>query len=358
MTAFVTLTAFPPMQFRALKGAFAAVSSNNIFSGNNTFSGANTFSGSNTFSASNVFSATNSFSAANTFLSTVKFGASGTAGAPELYPSTALKGKTTFTMADNATDTTTNITVAQQSGARTYTLPDAGASASLVMTEGTQTVNGVKTLTGANIHSGVNTFTSTVKIGQSGTAGLAELYPTTALKGKVTFTTSDNSTDTTTNLNVAAQTGARTYTMPDAGGSASLVMSEGAQTVNGVKTFGSVPLGTAYIVACDLTTITGLAGAAKIIVVAPFAGVITNGRAAIDGAITATDIVIQLRINTDNVTNGSMTIVNAGSGFGSKASCTPSAANAFVAGDVLNATLTGGVGTVGGSVSMYITRTS
>lgn len=46
----------------------------------------------------------------------------------------------------NAGDTTTLVTNASQAAARTYTIPDAGASASFVMTEGTQTINGAKTL--------------------------------------------------------------------------------------------------------------------------------------------------------------------------------------------------------------------
>ncbi len=75
--------------------------------------------------------------------------------------------------------------------------------------------------------------------GGDGVAGTFELYPTTTDKGRTTYTMSDNSGDTLTNVNMAAQSGARTYTTPDAGASASYVMSEGAQTVNGIKTFGS-----------------------------------------------------------------------------------------------------------------------
>lgn len=206
-----------------------------------------------------------------------------------------------------------------------------------------------------------STFTlSTVHInaGASATAGDVSIFPTTAAKGKLLFSAADSAGNTTTTITNASQAGARTYTLPDAGASASFVMSEGAQTVNGVKTFGSVPIGTAETVSLTLPTITALAGAAKIIFVAPYAGTITNGRAAIDGAITASDITIALRINTSAVTSGGMTVANSGSGFGTKATCSPSAANTFVAGDVINATITGGVGTVGGAINVYITRTA
>lgn len=45
----------------------------------------------------------------------------------------------------DATTLDTTFTVTTPSAARTYTIPDAGASASFVMTEGAQTINGVKT---------------------------------------------------------------------------------------------------------------------------------------------------------------------------------------------------------------------
>lgn len=80
------------------------------------------------------------FSAVN-----LKAGASGTAGTVDVFPTTAAKGKTEFTAADNSGDTTTAIATAAQTGARTYTVPDAGGSASFVMTAGAQTVAGAKT---------------------------------------------------------------------------------------------------------------------------------------------------------------------------------------------------------------------
>lgn len=81
-------------------------------------------------------------------------GASGTAGSLDVFPTTASKGKVSLAAADSAGDTTTTITNASQAGARTYTIPDAGASASFVMTEGAQTVNGNKTFGGSVIRTG------------------------------------------------------------------------------------------------------------------------------------------------------------------------------------------------------------
>jgi len=82
----------------------------------------------------------------------VDAGASGTAGTVDVFPTTASKGKVAITAADSAGDTTTTIVNASQAGARTYTIPDAGASASFLMTEGAQTKNANFTLaTGADL---------------------------------------------------------------------------------------------------------------------------------------------------------------------------------------------------------------
>ncbi len=60
--------------------------------------------------------------------------------------------------------------------------------------------------------------------GASGTAGTVDIFPTTASKGKTAITATDNSGNTTTTINTAAQAGARTYTVPDAGASCSFLM--------------------------------------------------------------------------------------------------------------------------------------
>jgi hypothetical protein len=86
----------------------------------------------------------------------VDAGASGTAGSVDVFPTTASKGKLSITAADSTGNTTTTIVNAEQAGARTYTIPDAGASASFLMTEGDQTLGdgkdiAVGTTTGTKI---------------------------------------------------------------------------------------------------------------------------------------------------------------------------------------------------------------
>jgi len=126
-----SLSSFTPLQARALKGTFSSLTANQTFTGNNTFSGTNTFS--STLTATGT-----------TQINTLKVGASGTVGAFNVFPTTALKGSIRILAADSAGDTVTTITNASQTGAATYTIPDAGTS-SFVMTAGTQTVGGAKT---------------------------------------------------------------------------------------------------------------------------------------------------------------------------------------------------------------------
>ena len=64
----------------------------------------------------------------------------------------------------------------------------------------------------------------------------------TTLTGGLQLKAAASAGNTTTLITNASQAAARTYTIPDAGASANFVLSEGAATVNGVKTFGSAPV--------------------------------------------------------------------------------------------------------------------
>lgn len=134
-------------------------------------------------------------------------GASGTAGTVDVFPSTASKGKVSITAADSAGDTTTTIVNASQAAARTYTIPDAGASASFVMTEGSQTINGTKTIPAI--------VTTNIDAGASGTAGSVDVFPSTASKGKLAISCTDQAGDTTVSLIAGAMAAARTLTIAD-----------------------------------------------------------------------------------------------------------------------------------------------
>lgn len=198
-----------------------------------------------------------------------------------------------------------------------------------------------------------------LNVGNDGTKGNLSVYPSTADKGVLKLDAQDNTNDVSVTINNAAHSVARIYSLQDVGANANIIVSEGNQLINGVKTFNSVPVGTGDTVSMPIVTITGLGGTAKVIFVATYNGRIVGGVLALEAAITISNITAQLRINSNNVTNGAMTIPFSGSGFGSNAACTPTAANTFVVGDVVNATITGGVGVgVGGSLTVYVVRTS
>ncbi len=90
----------------------------------------------------------------------------------------------------------------------------------------------------------LNFYTTACSVGVDSTAGTFAVYPSGHNAGSITITATNNSGAFTTLLTNAAQAGARTYTIPDAGASASFVMTEGAQTINGAKTFGGTMLKT------------------------------------------------------------------------------------------------------------------
>ena len=96
--------------------------------------------------------------------------------------------------------------------------------------------------TAAGTTSATSTIGPDLDLGLSGVAGSLEIFPSTAAKGSLLYRAADSAGDTVTEIKNASQAGARTYTLPDAGASASYVMTEGAASVNGVKTFGSIPL--------------------------------------------------------------------------------------------------------------------
>jgi hypothetical protein len=142
------------------------------------------------------------------FAKDIKAGASGTAGTVDVFPSSATTGKIEITATSSSGDTTTTITNASQAGARTYTILDAGTSANFVMSEGTATINGAKTFSSAVT---INPTTNQLVLG-------------------VTNTTTISST---------APAASRTYTIPDAGSAANMVLDKGNYTIGGTWSFSN-----------------------------------------------------------------------------------------------------------------------
>jgi hypothetical protein len=131
--------------------------------------------------------------------------------------------------------------------------------------------------------------------GSSGVAGTVDIFPTTAAKGRLRFVTADNTGDTVTAVGPSAQAGARTYSIPDAGGNADFVMNAGAQTVAGVKTFSSgVAFGAASTLDLDSAAVAATGNdTTQTATVTKMAGVVTTG-ALTTAANNTTDVVLTL----------------------------------------------------------------
>lgn len=116
-----------------------------------------------------------------------------------------------------------------------------------------------------------------------------------------------------------------------------------------------VPRVDAYVMTVDIANISS---AADFYLYVPFAGLVTFGAIMIDGAITVANAVVNLKINGVAITGGQITVTQAGSAAGSSFTCTPTAANAVVAGDKLTVNnAAGSTGAVAGHVVIVITPT-
>jgi hypothetical protein len=173
------------------------------------------------------------------------------------------------------TGTTFTITGTNPASSRVFTLPDV-ASASFVMTQGAQTLSGVKTFGSApiapsltlnaaaplfilNPNGGATAFTITCSAPASSrvftlpdvaTSNFVMSEGTQGINGSKTFGSSVAVSPTSNQLVLGAirtvtitaptpATSSRTHTIPDVSGDASFVMTEAAQTLNGIKTFSS-----------------------------------------------------------------------------------------------------------------------
>jgi hypothetical protein len=104
-------------------------------------------------------------------------------------------------------------------GSKTYTIPDVNIDASFVMTQGGQSISGINNFLSPTIFQATGVFQSTTnqlsfRTGQFGSA---------------------------INISAPLISGSRVYTIPDIGGNASFVMTNGNQTISGQKNFDKIP---------------------------------------------------------------------------------------------------------------------
>ena len=163
---------------------------------------------------------------------------------------------------------TVTINASSPSVSRTYTIPDTGANSSFIMSDLTQTINGIKSFS-----SGVpiTATTNQLILGITNTTTITSPAPTASriytlsdvgdnanfimsagnqtIGGTKTFTSALTTnltsnqlvlgTTNTTTINASAPIAPRTYTLPDTGANSSFVMTDLAQSIDGIKTFSA-----------------------------------------------------------------------------------------------------------------------
>jgi hypothetical protein len=175
------------------------------------------------------------------------------------------------------------------SASRTVTVPDLSGDYSVVGTIGSQSIAGVKTFSSQPVLS----------------AGMANLTLTNTTNQLVLGTTN------TVTISSTAPAASRVYTMPDVGGAADFIFTAGAQTITGAKTFASSALLLQEAGSTDVVTIAVAALAASRIYTVPDAGgaasfVMTAGTQTVSGAKT---------FDTQLIGKGTATNDNAAAGY-------------------------------------------
>jgi len=94
------------------------------------------------------------------------------------------------------------------------------------------------------------------------------------------------------------------------------------------------------LVPLRLTTLAG-SGSPAFRTISPFSGLVTSIKSVIEGALTTADATLTASIAGVAITNGAVTVTQAGSAAGDKDSATPTAANYVTAGDELKIVVTG-----------------
>lgn len=204
----------------------------------------------------------------------VNVGFNGGVGTLTLYPTSANQGLTTWTMSNNAGNTTTNINVATQAAARTYTLPDAGTNSSFVLADGDRTINDDTTLTGA-----LN-GTSLV-MGSSGNSGELSIFPPAATSGNLLYSASNSAGNFLVTITNTSFGQATVLSYPDPGVAAAnfnLYISKGQVTLaTGAATITDAAITANTTIRLELLTVGGsIAGL-------PFIDTKTMGSATVTG---------------------------------------------------------------------------
>lgn len=243
-------------------------------------------------------------------------GASGTAGSVDIFPTTASKGKIALTCTANTNNDTLTITNAAHGQATTLTIPDGGqATASFVLTEGTQTINGTKTIAALN--------TTNLDAGASGTAGTVDIFPTTASKGKLILSCDDQTGNTSVTLKPAAMGQATVLSIQDPGATTANILTSSGIGATFAARCTSAFSATSGDTGTTLTAVTGMtvnvlaAGVYAFRVYIPGTGTANSGgKFAISGTATMTSINYTGQQFNDGTCNDTTTTTTLGNEVG------------------------------------------
>ena len=155
----------------------------------------------------------------------IQAGLNATAGALISFPATINTGSLKLAATASGGAFITTITNASQAAARTYTIPDGGASSNFLLTNNATT----QTIATGNLALTVGTLT----LGSSGHASSLTIFPITASNGSfsiIPLNIAGNFTATLSNANIGQST---VYSLPDAGAATSnIAVTSGATVAN------------------------------------------------------------------------------------------------------------------------------
>lgn len=203
-------------------------------------------------SSSGITTGVTSFKATTLNGTTHNAGADATAGTFISFPSTTASGTLKLAAVNSAGAFNTTISNASMGQSTVVSIPDPGAAtAKFILNTGTNDAATITALTGTTTSGTTANFTN-VNAGASGTAGNVKVFPTTASKGDLKITCSDQTGNTEVIINAAAMGQATTFTLGDPGvttaniltskgvGGNNSVITSGAVTANGTTTYANV----------------------------------------------------------------------------------------------------------------------
>lgn len=174
---------------------------------------------------------------ANIYGKAFQAGRSGSAGTIQIFPTTASKGWLWINATANSGDTEVAITNAAMSGTRAITIPDPGTlSSNFVLSEGTATINGAKTLTDLRGTLGANLAAATFKLtglGAGTTAGDSVRYEQLKVLQVVTATSTTAFTTTSSTFQASNLSASIT---PSSTSSKIMIIATGAGRNNAIQT--------------------------------------------------------------------------------------------------------------------------